>query len=449
MKHLVQVDYGEPKKPRDLAAETLIIHQRSEATSARGLVIFVHGLGGTRYKKGATWGDYPKLVFANFPSVDVGMYSYRTLFRRLVFWKSVPLEKEAGVFADLLQSLKQYRVFVLLGHSMGGVLCKGAIANLVQKNQSDVARKVRGMILMATPQFGSLRVPRGLAWVTKDFQALAPHNAYVGTIADVFQNQIHSDLDYPLDERLYIPIWILRAAEDFWVDPLSAGVGIRAEQTRTVHGTHTSIVKPAGKNDDGFQFVSEGLKLALSDSAEPVRNDEYFAARFEELTTIHELAVKVFGTSVSDLHLMQEWWRVNKRIFWVIRRVVVGPGKRSEKFVGYFCVIPLKAAAVDLIRRGQVTGANLGTEHIARPTETPAALYVGAVVGTDFTSRGSSLHYLMAYVRSFDETQGVTVLTRPVTDQGLQTAIGKSMVPVAGSGGIGQMYEGKSVEFTQ
>ena len=111
-------------------------------------------------------------------------------------------------------------------------------------NQLECARRIKGIVLMATPQLGSLRVPQMLAWLSPDFQALKPHNHYLNRIEDVFRNQIHADTDYPFNDKLHIPCWALRAAEDFWVDPLSAGVTIRTEQMRTVRGTHASIVKP-------------------------------------------------------------------------------------------------------------------------------------------------------------------------------------------------------------
>ena len=116
--------------------------------------------------------------------------------------------------------------------------------HLVVTNQLECARRIKGIVLMATPQLGSLRVPQMLAWLSPDFQALKPHNHYLNRIEDVFRNQIHADTDYPFNDKLHIPCWALRAAEDFWVDPLSAGVTIRTEQMRTVRGTHASIVKP-------------------------------------------------------------------------------------------------------------------------------------------------------------------------------------------------------------
>ena len=397
MRRLLQTKYEEPQDARDdLASEPLTVHYRDATKSAKTLLVFVHGLGGTRYGKKATWGDYPKLIFANFSSVDVGLYAYRTLCKRLIFWKSISLEKEAEVFADLLRSLTECRNFILFGHSMGGVLCKGVVEHLVVTNQLECARRIKGIVLMATPQLGSLRVPQMLAWLSPDFQALKPHNHYLNRIEDVFRNQIHADTDYPFNDKLHIPCWALRAAEDFWVDPLSAGVTIRTEQMRTVRGTHTSIVKPKSLDEDGFRFTTEILKQALSGHAELFRKDESSPARFAELKTIHELAVHLFGTDVSDLRSMREWSDVNRKIFWAIRRVT---------------------------------------------KETSTALYIGGMAGIDFTSRGASLHYLAANIQNFSADKNLKVLTRPVTDDGLRIVEGYRMIPVNGQGGLGEVYE--------
>ena len=46
------------EEPSDLGAvdnEPLVIHRRSAKTHNQALIIFVHGLGGSRYGKKATW----------------------------------------------------------------------------------------------------------------------------------------------------------------------------------------------------------------------------------------------------------------------------------------------------------------------------------------------------------------------------------------------------------
>jgi len=76
MKRLTQSEYAEPEHARQPLEEALVIHQCSEATKNHKLVIFVHGLGGSRYEAGATWGSFPRYIFEDLPDIDVGMYQY-------------------------------------------------------------------------------------------------------------------------------------------------------------------------------------------------------------------------------------------------------------------------------------------------------------------------------------------------------------------------------------
>ena len=74
---------------------------------------------------------------------------------------------------------------------------------------------------------------------------------------------------------------------------------------------------------------------------------------------------------------------------------------------------------------------------------------------TSFTlkSWAANLHraveHLLAHLRRIDRARSVKVLTRPVTRDGLRVAKAYSMVPVRGSGGLGEVYEGNLVELAK
>src|SRR4051794_19478165 len=103
---LVQAAFEEPYDPTSLDHEPLVIHRRTAERHNYGLLIFVHGLGGRRYGSKGTWGQFPRFVYDDFPMLDVGLYAYRTLFGRLKFWESVPLDKEARVLAEIIRDAK-------------------------------------------------------------------------------------------------------------------------------------------------------------------------------------------------------------------------------------------------------------------------------------------------------------------------------------------------------
>lgn len=441
MKYLDQSAFTEPKKRADLRDEPLVIHRRLGNRPGRYLAIFVHGLGGRRYGKNTTWGDFPKLIFKRYPNVDVGMYSYRTLFRRFLFWKSINLDQEAETLADLLSGLSEYFGFILLGHSMGGLLCKGVVAHLVNNDREDVVSRIDGLVLMATPQLGSLNVPNLLAWITKDFQALKAHNNYISDVQSAFENRIHTALRYPRDEKAHVPCWALIAAEDFWVDKLSAGIGLSDDQKLTIRASHTSVVKPTGEDAASFCFVTKCFEHALHGRLVPLRRHKCIQGLRADLPSIRQIAVTQIGGAVSPLDLMKQWWDVNPRTFWTIRRIVSTPTSEDVELVGYFCVIPLKASAVQGIRTGAVTGATLKPEFIAKVGERSETLYLGAVAAIDTRSRAAVMDQLLEHLRTFKSMDRAIVLTRPTTYHGLRVIRSTSFRPVNGVEGLNELYE--------
>jgi len=260
---LVQLVFEEPAGRPDLVDEPLIVHQRTEKTRNRALLVFVHGLGGSRYGVRSTWGNLPKFVFEDFPPLDVGLYEFRTLFRRLRFWESVTLQQEAEVFAGILRDATQYTTLLLAGHSMGGLLCMEAIRYFLKSNQSEELRRVAGLFLMATPQAGSERVPGFLARFSKDFRALKPHGDFVTEIQRAFTNYVLVDENASAAGKEQIPAFAILGSHDQWVDGLSAGLGIPDRQTKAVRGSHTQIVKPPNKGHDGYQFLRASIEHRL------------------------------------------------------------------------------------------------------------------------------------------------------------------------------------------
>jgi pimeloyl-ACP methyl ester carboxylesterase len=255
MKIEVQDQFSVPTNSnRALAKESIIIHRRTSGPAAR-IVIFVHGLGGSPY---GTWGNFPRFIFEEIPDSDVGLYQYETLWRRLRFGAQIPLGREAAVFAGVVRDeLRNYREIVLVGHSMGGLLCKAVIARLVQDKRMDLLDRIVGLFLLASPQLGSLRVPRFLNMFSPDADALKPHGQLLVDIARAFEDNLLLDSEAVAYDRPVIPTFAVLGASDFWVDELSAGIGIPTRQKKIAIGAHTEVVKPESKESSIYCWVRD------------------------------------------------------------------------------------------------------------------------------------------------------------------------------------------------
>src|SRR5262249_7192456 len=153
--------------------------------------------------------------------------------------KSIALDEEAEILGSALRVLSYDRI-ILIGHSLGGVLVKTTIANFALTNQQKELRRIRGLVLMASPQLGSTRVPRLARFLSKDLRVLVPHSKLLATVQAAFDN--HFDIgETRASRRRHMPAWAVVASNDFWVDRMSASTGLPAEQWITVAGSHVSI----------------------------------------------------------------------------------------------------------------------------------------------------------------------------------------------------------------
>lgn len=261
-------------KPSDYSLdEPLYVHACEENNAA--IVLFVHGLGGSIYGRNSTWEKFPANLLEDLSGFDIGLYQYRTLTGRLGFGKSIRLEKEAKVFADTIRDdLEGYNNVVLLGHSMGGILCKAVISQLIRNNDQVTLETISGLFLLATPQLGSLRVLEWLPWFFNDAKVLKAHNHFLTDISDTLSNHLLTKEGIDATIKTTIPTWAVLGASDFWVDELSAGVGISSDQKKITRGTHKSIVKPKSKDQPEYSWIVN----RLSKCKKQYRYDVFVAA---------------------------------------------------------------------------------------------------------------------------------------------------------------------------
>jgi serine/threonine protein kinase/pimeloyl-ACP methyl ester carboxylesterase len=246
----LQTGFPDASRPTASLSEALVIHRRDDKRSAETVIIFVHGLGGDRYQ---TWGNFPRFLFVDVKNADIGLYAYRSALSRFRFAASIELGSEAAVLADTLRDCQAYDRLVLIGHSMGGLLCKAAIKDLIDRDDPRTLTRLKGLFLLATPQAGSSWVPPFLAWMTKDMRALNPHGTLIERVHRTFLDRVSSEVGSP--GRIFLPVFAVTASDDVWVSVLSSGLNIESSNRKVVRGAHTRIVKPDSTSDDVYQWV--------------------------------------------------------------------------------------------------------------------------------------------------------------------------------------------------
>ncbi|AEV84379.1 hypothetical protein ACWT_3356 [Actinoplanes sp. SE50] len=230
------------------------------------LVLFAHGLNGHRYK---TWENFPEFLLQARTDLDVGLYGYTSGIKRYARRDMVDLGAQAQHFASQLRMLEYHRI-VLVGHSMGGLLCMGAVRELLEDrltgdDPQPAIDRISGLFLLATPLAGSLRVRWPLSW-TVDGKVLRAHSDYVGGLHRTFADRVEMNGRPPSDHhKIWLPTFSASATLDRLVDKMSSRLGVPASQCTYVRGSHTSIVKPRSPGSDIFTWFCSKLDRCLVD----------------------------------------------------------------------------------------------------------------------------------------------------------------------------------------
>lgn len=143
-------------------------------------------------------------------------------------------------------------------------------------------------------------------------------------------------------------------------------------------------------------------------------------AKRNELQQVHDMAYAHFGSQVSSLPTMKKWHDKNPEIFCIIQKVSRGRFKESREIVGYYAILPINQAALDKITSGEARAAHLSHSDIEKPGAQCAALFIGAVVGVTIRAKGHLLSIVDAEITKHYSKLSTTILTRPVTADGLR-----------------------------
>jgi pimeloyl-ACP methyl ester carboxylesterase len=417
---------------------------RHLASRNRTVVVFIHGLGGRSFGKKRTWLNLPEFLWEDFGEVDVAFHSYNTLFRRLIFWKSVSLREEARALADDL-SLLPYENIILVGHSLGGVLARLALKQLVDRKDDATLSRIVSTILMASPTLGAISpLFDGLS---HDARALARDSEIVEEIEQLYNGSLSPRFDRKLHTPGHVPLWAITAAADSWVSKLSARAQVPDAQRRAAVGSHTDVVKPETKESPSYgHFVA--IMRRILDETQPAILYRMTAKRFEIRPATSADAVAVFncatgafpGQEVSPPETMVSWLKWDPCCVWVLRKL--SPTVSGE-VQGYWCAFSLTEAAVNLIKSGEITGPKLRYEHFEEYPFEKGGIYVGAVVGNNKMAMGLVMKYAHKELEKRTRGRIVEVVARAVTNDGLDLVKTLGFAGVNGTG-VGSIFSGAS-----
>jgi len=226
-------------------ADRLNLHHRDE--QADDLVLLVHGLGGSG-KADGTWRDIPSALFDRSKNpLDVAIFDYPTVQRRWLN-PAADLNFYTIQLADHLGELiDEYSSITLVGHSMGGLMIKSAVARYArQRGLEGELLKVPmpTIVFIASPLAGAPLASAVLPPFDRDTRILKVLSDWV---AD--HNAFFTDYTRPLNVArtieempLVLPQFAIAGGADNYVPIQSALAGIPSAQQLRLVATHTGIL---------------------------------------------------------------------------------------------------------------------------------------------------------------------------------------------------------------
>lgn len=233
------------------------------SSHGRRLVVFVHGFGSSE----RCWSRILELLRADprvAAALDVACFSYPTTAFELRFLRRIPrLPEIANSLAAFLESgrFAGYSDVTLVGHSQGGLVIHTYLAGKVRSGKSEDLRRIREVILIATPHQGSTAVSalRKLVYTfasNPQELALRVHNPDIADVLSDVDERIESI--QPGDPRGWpVAIRCFNGQQDGVV--LEASARGPFDFWTSVKGDHSSILQPDDATDPRYDLLADAL----------------------------------------------------------------------------------------------------------------------------------------------------------------------------------------------
>lgn len=224
--------------------------------------VFVHGFlsSASIWKALSTFARADQELASRGFSFDTG-FEYPTHVAQLSALKRIPSVKDCGKYlADHLASVDSDEIF-LIGHSMGGLVIQSCLAGLIATQRGGELRRIRSVILLATPNRGSTLLQTTRSIVERIISN--PQNSDLEVLnedmADVSDTIVRCllDADAVTAGTCPIPFRVFWGLEDDVVREVSAK-GPFAEAS-PLPGGHSEIIQPQSSDDKRFLALKDAL----------------------------------------------------------------------------------------------------------------------------------------------------------------------------------------------
>lgn len=255
--------------------------------SSRDLdVLFIHGLGGDAF---STWqyrnNDkyfWPKGLTSDFPNIGIWTISYGATASGWIE-DVMPMEDRAENLLNLL-TLKNIgeKPFVLIAHSMGGLIAKYLLTQATQSNNSSyqaIANNCQGIVFLAVPHNGS-----GWATLLSYAQIIVRGNKILKQLSKDSSTLRQLDKNFQqLNKRKGYACYAFYETKEvrkklFRLIPLPKGVKVVSESSASssilkepaipMEDDHFSICKLQSRNDQLYENILRILNAYLTSTTE-------------------------------------------------------------------------------------------------------------------------------------------------------------------------------------
>jgi hypothetical protein len=133
---------------------------------------------------------------------------------------------------------------------------------------------------------------------------------------------------------------------------------------------------------------------------------------------------------IPSLEKMSFWYSLNPNMFYMIVEEKRKSNSRYIRIKGFFSVLPTTQEAHRLLSKNLLKGGEFNERHIARKSQKPSSLYLGAVIAEGIKGKELTLMAVMGCLTSYSERVTPHVFTHPVTKDGLRIALKYKFAPV-------------------